>query len=382
MKQEIDYKKILGIVIIGIILYLGLKNFATVWEGISAVLGIISPFILGACLAFIINIPMRFFERKLSKIKNKKGKTRLSKGVIKGISLCLAIAVIVVIFALIIRLVVPELINVIQLLIERMPYYIEEIGAFLENATKDIPDINTIISNMNIDVEQLKQQAIEIATNFLTSSISVITSFIAGVINFVIALIFAIYILVGKQKLKNQLKKLLYAYLKKEKADRIIEIGKLSRSTFRNFIMGQCLEATILGVLCILGMLVLKIPYAASIGVLVGATALIPIFGAFIGAFIGAILIVSVEPIKVITFIIFIIILQQVEGNLIYPKVMGNSVGIPGIWVLVAVTIGGSLFGVFGMLIGLPIASILYTILKQNTNKRIEEKYVKEIEIN
>ena len=382
MKQEIDYKKILGIVIIGIVLYLGLKNFATVWEGISAVLGIISPFILGACLAFIINIPMRFFERKLSKIKNKKGKTRLSKGVIKGISLCLAIAVIVVIFALIIRLVVPELINVIQLLIERMPYYIEEIGAFLENATKDIPDINTIISNMNIDVEQLKQQAIEIATNFLTSSISVITSFIAGVINFVIALIFAIYILVGKQKLKNQLKKLLYAYLKKEKADRIIEIGKLSRSTFRNFIMGQCLEATILGVLCILGMLVLKIPYAASIGVLVGATALIPIFGAFIGAFIGAILIVSVEPIKVITFIIFIIILQQVEGNLIYPKVMGNSVGIPGIWVLVAVTIGGSLFGVFGMLIGLPIASILYTILKQNTNKRIEEKYVKEIEIN
>ena len=170
--------------------------------------------------------------------------------------------------------------------------------------------------------------------------------------------------------------------MKKEKADRIIEIGKLSRSTFRNFIMGQCLEATILGVLCILGMLVLKIPYAASIGVLVGATALIPIFGAFIGAFIGAILIVSVEPIKVITFIIFIIILQQVEGNLIYPKVMGNSVGIPGIWVLVAVTIGGSLFGVFGMLIGLPIASILYTILKQNTNKRIEEKYVKEIEIN
>ncbi len=375
MKQEIDYKKILGIVIIGIVLYLGLKNFGTVWEGISVVLGIISPFILGACLAFIINIPMRFFERKLSKIKNKKGKTRLSKGVIKGISLCLAIAVIVVIFALIIRLVVPELINVIQLLIERMPYYIEEIGTFLENATKDIPDINTIISNMNIDVEQLKQQAIEIATNFLTSSISVITSFIAGVINFVIALIFAIYILVGKQKLKNQLKKLLYAYLKKEKADRIIEIGKLSRSTFRNFIMGQCLEATILGVLCILGMLILKIPYAASIGVLVGATALIPIFGAFIGAFIGAILIVSVEPIKVITFIIFIIILQQVEGNLIYPKVMGNSVGIPGIWVLVAVTIGGSLFGVFGMLIGLPIASILYTILKQNTNKRIEEKY-------
>lgn len=382
MKQEIDYKKILGIVIIGIVLYLGLKNFGTVWEGISAVLGIISPFILGACLAFIINMPMRFFERKLSKIKNKKGKTKLSKGMIKGISLCLAIAVIVVIFALIIRLVVPELINVIQLLIERMPYYIEEIGTFLENATKDIPDINTIISNMNIDVEQLKQQAIEIATNFLTSSISVITSFIAGVINFVIALIFAIYILVGKQKLKNQLKKLLYAYLKKEKADRIIEIGKLSRSTFRNFIMGQCLEATILGVLCILGMLILKIPYAASIGVLVGATALIPIFGAFIGAFIGAILIVSVEPIKVITFIIFIIILQQVEGNLIYPKVMGNSVGIPGIWVLVAVTIGGSLFGVFGMLIGLPIASILYTILKQDTNKRLEEKVSKKIEIN
>ncbi len=370
--KEINYRKILYIVIIAIFLYWGLSNLETVWEMADKIIGIIYPFILGGCLAFILNIPMTFFEKKFAKLKNKKGKSILGSNASKIISLCLAIIIVVLIFTLVIRLVVPELIKVIGLLLENMPYYIDEIGKFANDATQDMPDINSIIEDMDIDVEQMKSQLISIVTNFLTSSISLITSIVTGIANFVIALIFAIYILLGKQKLKEQVKKLLYAYVKKEKADKIIEIGTISRSTFRRFITGQCAEATILGLLCIIGMLILRIPYAVTIGVLVGVTALIPVVGAFLGAIVGAILIVSVEPLKVIAFVVFIIILQQVEGNLIYPKVMGNSVGMPGIWVLVAVTIGGSLFGIIGMLIGLPIASILYTILKEDTSKRLK----------
>jgi len=320
-----------------------------VWNIVNIILGIISPFVLGSALAFILNIPMTFFETKLSKIKDKKGKRLIKENLNKIISLSLAIIVIVLIFSLIIKLIVPELINIIVLLIEKMPYYMEEISKFANDSTKDLPDINTIIQNMDIDLEQIKSQMLSTVTSVLTSSITFIINIVSGVVNFVIALIFAVYILMGKKKLKEQAKKLLYAYTKK--ADKIIEIARISRETFRKFITGQVLEATILGTLCILGMLILRIPYAVPIGVLVGVTALIPVVGAFLGAVVGGILIVSASPVKVITFIIFIIVLQQVEGNLIYPKVMGNSVGMPGIWVLVAVTIGGSLFGILGMLI-------------------------------
>ena len=349
--KKIDIKGMTKIVVIAIILYWTLNNLGIIWSLISKILIIFSPFILGACLAFILNIPMNFFEKNISKIKNKKGKRRFSQKFTKVISLCLAIILIIIIFVLIIKLIVPELLSVLGMLIENIPLYADEVYEILKNSTKDMPDINQIIEKTNINLEELKQQAVGIITNILTSSIAFIGNIISAVTNFVIAIIFAVYILAGKHKLKEQAQKLLYAYIKREKAEKIIEIGRVSRDTFKNFIIGQCTEATILGVLCILGMLILKIPYAISIGVLIGVTALVPIVGAFLGIIIGAILIASVAPVKVITFVAFVLILQQIEGNLIYPKVMGDSVGLPGIWVLVAVTIGGSLFGILGMLI-------------------------------
>ena len=181
------------------------------------------------------------------------------------------------------------------------------------------------------------------------------------------------YIFIDKEKLQEQAKRIIKAYLGEEKAEKIISIGKVSNNIFKSFFTVQCLEATILGVLCILGMLILRIPYAVPIGVLVGVTALIPVVGCFIGVIIGAILIVSVIPIKVITFIIFVIILQQIEGNLIYPRVVGGQVGLPGMWVLVAVSVGGSLGGILGMLIGVPIASIIYTLVKKDVNKKLNK---------
>ena len=370
-KQEI--KKWAKIIFIALFGYLIVDNISAVGEIIKTILNIMSPFVVGAAIAFILNLPMGFFEEKLSKFKTKKGK-KLAKGFIRTVSLILAIVVITFVLTIIVNLILPEIINIITLLIEKLPYYGAEIKNIASNITKDFPQINETIKNIDINDKQLQEQVKNFVTGFLSKSVSLLGNIIGTFFNAIISIVFAAYILTGKDKLKEQAKKILYAYNEKAKAEKIIEIGRTTRNIFRKFITGQCLEATILGILSIIGMLILKVPYAVSIGVLIGVTALIPIVGAFIGIIIGAVLILSAAPMKVITFIIYILILQQIEGNLIYPKVVGDSVGLPGIWVLVSVAIGGDLFGIIGMLLGLPIASVLYTLFKQNVYKKLNEK--------
>ena len=212
----------------------------------------------------------------------------------------------------------------------------------------------------------------------MTSSIGFIISFVGGIFDFIISMVFAIYILSSKEKLKTQFKNIIRAYLSEKNAKYILKICSLSKTTFYNFITGQCTEALVLGTLCFIGMLILRLPYAITISVLIAVTALIPIIGAFIGIIIGAILILSIDPIKSAIFIVFLIVLQQIESNVIYPKVVGNSVGLPGMWVLVAVVVGGGFAGMLGLLLGLPTASILYIIFKEDVmnrlNKRKEEE--------
>ena len=370
-KQEI--KKWAKIIFIALFGYLIVDNVAIVGNIIEKIISIISPFVIGAAIAFILNLPMGFFERKLSSIKTKKGK-KLNKGLIRAISLILAIVVIVFVLTLIVNLIVPEIINIITLLIDKAPYYLEEIKNIATTVTQDVPAVNEFVKNIDINNKDLQEQVKTIVTNFLSTSVSLVGNIISSVVNAVVAIVFAIYVLNCKDTLKEQAKKILYAYNSKEKAERIIDIGRTARNIFRRFITGQCLEATILGALSIIGMLILQVPYAIPIGVLIGVTALIPIVGAFIGIIIGAILILSVEPVKVITFIVYILTLQQIEGNLIYPKVVGSSVGLPGIWVLVAVSVGGDLFGIVGMLLGLPTASVLYTLFKEKVYKKLKEK--------
>lgn len=373
-KQEI--KKWVKIIFIALFGYLIVDNVEVVGNIIGKVISIVSPFVIGAAIAFILNLPMGFFETKLSNFKTKKGK-KLGKGFIRTVSLILAILVIALILTLIINLILPEIINIVTLLIEKLPYYGAELKNIATTITQDFPQINEAIKEIDINNKELQTQVKNLATNFLTKSVSVVGNIIGTVVNSVVSIVFAAYILTSKDKLKSQAKKILYAYIEKENAEKIIELGRISRNIFRRFISGQCLEATILGTLSIIGMLILKVPYAIPIGVLIGVTALIPIVGAFIGIIIGAVLILSVEPVKVVTFIVFILILQQIEGNLIYPKVVGNSVGLPGIWVLVSVAIGGDLFGIIGMLLGLPTASVLYTIFKNNVYKKLDEKGIK-----
>lgn len=376
-KSKNDFRKWIILILIAIIGYWSINNLTTLGSFFSNIFNIIFPFVLGGCLAFVLNLPMSFFERKLLNNKNKKNKKQKNKKLVRIVSIVFAILIIFLVLALIVTLIVPELANVVNMLIDNVPYYVSETIKLIEQNGGNISDVNTLIQQSNIDIENIKNEIMNQIPKILTSSISIVGSIINGIATFFIAVVFAIYVLIEKEKLKSQVIKILYAYLNKEKVEKIINIGRVSRNTFKSFLTVQCLEATILGTLCIIGMLILRIPYAVPIGILIGVTALIPVVGAFLGVIIGAILIVAVNPIKVITFVVFVLILQQIEGNLIYPRVVGNSIGLPGMWVLVAVSIGGSIGGIFGMLLGVPIATIIYTLLKIDVNKKISKKGLK-----
>lgn len=382
-------KQILKIVAIAIILLVALFNIKFVWDAGMAFLNIISPFIWGLAIAFILNIFMTLYENKLFKIGQKNNKSnrknksdRNVKQVTnqkkskfdRGFAIILSIITIVAIITIILLLIVPQFIDVIRNLINNIPSYLESLQNLGIEITEKFPEANMFIQNIEIDTEALKNGIINLSKDVLDVTINQISSLISNVINFFIAIIFSVYILLNKEELKKEAKKFVYARIDKEKADYILKVARLARDSFRNFLTGQAKEAVILGSLCAIGMIILNIPYAGPIGALTAITAFIPIVGAFIGGFIGAILIVAVDPIKALIFIIFIIVLQQVEGNLIYPHVVGKNMGLPSIWVLVAITIGGGLFGIMGMIVGLPIVSIIYAITQENTNKKLQEK--------
>jgi predicted PurR-regulated permease PerM len=380
-------KQIMKIVIVAIILLVALMNIQPVWNVCKIFLGILSPFIWGLAIAFILNIFMTFYENKVfksrkkesAKIKEKNNKTKnivrkKKSGAKRTLSIMLSILTIIAVISIILTLIIPQFIEVIRNLISNIPSYLENLKNYGIEITEKVPEINNYIQNIHIDTEALKNGIMNISKDVLSVTINQISGVFSGIVNFVIAIVFAVYVLANKEDLKIQAKKFVYARFNKEKADFIVKVSRLSRDSFRNFLTGQAKEAVILGVLCAIGMLILQIPYAGPIGALTALTAFIPIVGAFIGGFIGAVLIVAVDPIKAIIFIVFIIVLQQIEGNLIYPHIVGKNIGLPSIWVLVAITIGGSLFGIIGMIVGLPIVSIIYAITMENTNERLKEK--------
>ena len=214
----------------------------------------------------------------------------------------------------------------------------------------------------------------EHGASIFNTTIGVTTSVFVGLFNFILGFVFAIYLLMQKEKIGGQFKRLLYAYIKKERVDKFLSVMSLAQNAYSRFVTGQLTEAVIIGVLCFIGMLIFSMPYATLISTLIAFTALIPMIGAFIGTAVGALLILMVDPIKALWFIVFIIVLQQFESNLIYPRVVGKSIGLPGIWVLTAVTIGGSLFGILGILLSVPLCSVIYTLLSNAIEKRLQKK--------
>ena len=408
-------KQIIKIVVIAIVLLVALLNIEPVWNVCKTFLSILSPFICGLAIAFILNIFMRFYEEKLFKTKKKRKNnskeitqseknnqsnnimTKASNNVInktnlekenkqnkdnkngkRVVSIALSIITIVAVVTIIMLLIIPQFVEIIKNLIINMPTYLESLKDWAIDLTQRVPEINNFIQNIQIDTEALKNGLMNISKGVLDVTINQVSGLVSGIVNFFIAIVFAVYILANKEGLKVQAKEFIYARIPEERADYILKVSRLARDSFRSFLTGQAKEAVILGVLCTLGMLILGIPYAGPVGALTALTAFIPIVGAFIGGFVGAVLIVAIDPIKALIFIIFIIVLQQIEGNLIYPHVVGKNIGLPSIWVLVAITIGGSLFGITGMVIGLQILSIIYAIVTENTNKKLQEKGLKE----
>ena len=373
MMTKENKKDMIKFIIFAVVLIFVFIHIKEIWNFLGFILKLIMPFILGIVIAFVLNILINLIEKKLL------NKAKMGDKSKRTISLLLSFAIVFTFIVVLLLLIIPQLKNTVELFVDNMPMYEENVKELLDKFNIN-PEIVTEIEE---GVKNFGTVAIEFIKNntdhILEVTLGVASNVISIIVNTVIALVFAIYLLVQKEKLLSQLNKVLKAYLPLNKVSKIRDIAKLSNRICANFVSGQCLEAVIIGVLCFIGMLILGIPYAATISVLIGVTALIPVYGAFIGTIFGAFLIFMVSPIKALIFIIFIIILQQFEGNLIYPKVVGKSVGLPGIWVFVAVTIGASLAGIVGMLISVPIVSILYSIIATDVNYRINAKNSKKI---
>lgn len=370
MNKKSDINKIIIMVSILVGSYLIISNFKFVSNVISKLFNALFPFILGIVLAFVLNIFMVKIEKKLKKISKDKINDRLNR----MLSITITILLFIFVITFILLELIPELVNNMESLIKNIPIMFKKIEDYLLKIVKDYPDIQKSIINMFNDTTNINDILKQILNYLVNGSINIITSFISSVISIFTALVFACYMLSQKEYLIRGIKKVLNAYLSKRKTDKIFSIATLSNNTFSKFISGQCLEALILGTIFFVILSIFKFPYALLISLLTCITALIPIFGALIAMCIGTILILTISPVKAIVFMVLFIVIQQIEGNLIYPKVVGKSVGLSPIWTLLAVTVGGSLFGVVGMLIGLPLASICYAIFVKDVNNRIKAK--------
>ncbi len=373
-------RKLKELIVFTIVILIALWNYRLLFSWISFAFGIIFPFILGGGIAFILNIPMSFLEEKIFGNRHLKEK-KIAKRIARPISLVLTIAIVIGVVVLVMFVVIPELTSTFLSLGRTIQTFVPDAQRFLEDMFTDNSEVRAWLDNLNLDVGQLMDQAMGFfqngAGNVLNSTMSAIGSIVSGVTTFVIAFVFACYVLLQKEKLRIQVRKVTYAFVSENRAEWFFEVCSLASKAFSSFFTGQCVEALILGSMFFVVMTIMNMPYALLVGVLIAFTALIPIFGAFIGCFVGAFLILMVDPLQALVFVIVFLVLQQIEGNLIYPKVVGSSVGLPSIWVLAAVTIGGSLMGVVGMLIFIPIVSVVYTLFRASVYKHLKQKHRK-----
>ena len=374
-KENIRHIK--ELIVFTLVLLIALWNYDLVLGAFGFVGNIVFPFLVGGAIAFVLNVPMSFLERNLfgnEKVQSKKQLKRISR----PFSLVLTIVGVLGIIAVVMFVVIPQLGQTFVSLGRNIRRFIPQAMLWLEDLFENNQEILALISEMDMSWDKMINSVLEFfksgVGNVFDSTISVATSIVGSVTTFVIAFVFACYILLQKEKLHVQMKKILFAYLPERRVENILGVCSLTYKTFSNFLTGQCVEALILGTMFFVVMGIIRLPYALLVGVLIAFTALIPIFGAFIGCAVGAFLILMVDPWKAVIFVILFFVLQQIEGNLIYPKVVGNSVGLPSIWVLAAVSIGGSLMGVVGMLVFIPLVSVIYTLFRGDVYKRLGEK--------
>ena len=372
MREKRSNKEIMLLILFTALVCLGVIHFSALLMMLRSLLVMIKPFLTGACIAFVVNLPLKFLEEKaLSRLPEKAEKLK------RPLSIFLSFLFIFAVVILVILTVIPQMGRALTQLGQKIPVFLERTINQAEILVADYPEILSWLNNLeriSLNWDSILGTAANFLKNgvgsLLNSTFTVAGSLVGGVVSGFIALIFSIYILSQKEKLGGQLKRILHAYCKEKQEQRILYVSGLLYRNFSKFITGQCTESVILGLLFVIAMTIFRMPYAVMIGVLIAFTALIPIVGAFIGCFVGAFLILVDDPIKAVWFVIMFLIIQQLEGNLIYPKVVGNSVGLPSIWVLLAVSLGSSMFGVIGMLVFIPLFATIYTLLRDDVNSR------------
>lgn len=371
-----NVRKLKELIVFTIVIMIALWKYPMVLSGLKFILNIIFPFLMGGAIAFILNVPMHFLEDKI--FGSERAQKKVVQRIARPLSLALTILLVVGIIVMVMFVVIPELGATILTLGISIQDFVPKVQEWCEKFFHDNKEVMVWAESLNMDWQKILNSVIGFFKNgagdVLNSTMSAARNLVSAVTTFFIAFVFACYILLQKEKLHVQMKKLLFAYLPKKRVEQALSVCSLTYRTFSNFLTGQCVEALILGTMFFVVMTIIRMPYAMLVGVLIAFTALIPIFGAFIGCAVGAFLILMVDPLKAVIFVIMFLVLQQIEGNFIYPKVVGNSVGLPSIWVLAAVSIGGSLMGVVGMLVFIPTVSVLYTLLRENIYHRLGKK--------
>ena len=379
--SKISIKKIRELIVFTALLVVALWKFDVVLGVLKTIWDIIFPFVLGGAIAFLTNVPMSFLEKKI--FENAKKKNKIVRKLKRPISLILTIVLVVGVIALVMFGVIPQLTRTMGTLVTSINDFIPQMQSWIGDFFHNNQEIMNLVDQIEFDPDQAIKWGISLlgngAGNMMNTTMSAVGSIVSGVATFFIAFSFACYILFQKEKLHVQIRKVFFAFLPRQKADAFLKVCSLTYRTFANFLAGQCLEAVILGSMFVVTLSILRMPYALLIGVLIAFTALIPIFGAFIGCAVGSFLIFMISPQQAILFVIVFLVLQQIEGNLIYPHVVGESVGLPSIWVLAAVTIGGNLMGIVGMLVFIPLLSVLYTIFRECVYLRLKKQNIKQV---
>ena len=379
--SKMSIKKIRELIVFTALLVVALWKFDVVLGVLKTIWDIMFPFVLGGAIAFLTNVPMSFLEKKI--FENVKKKNKIVRKLKRPISLILTIVLVVGVIALVMFGVIPQLTRTMGTLVTSINDFIPQMQSWIGEFFHNNQEIMNLVDQIEFDPDQAIKWGISLlgngAGNMMNTTMSAVGSIVSGVATFFIAFSFACYILFQKEKLHIQIRKVFFAFLPRQKADTFLKVCSLTYRTFANFLAGQCLEAVILGSMFVVTLSILRMPYALLIGILIAFTALIPIFGAFIGCAVGSFLIFMVNPQQAILFVIVFLVLQQIEGNLIYPHVVGESVGLPSIWVLAAVTIGGNLMGIVGMLVFIPLLSVLYTIFREFVYLRLKKQNIKQV---
>ena len=375
-----NMKKIRHLIVFTALIILCFWKYTIVFQAVKFVIGVVFPFILGGAIAFVFNVPMHFIENRLIQEKWKE-KYKIVRKTARPVSLVLTIIFVIGIVAAVLFGVLPQLTGTIAKLGYSIQTFIPKVQEWANDWFHNNKEVMAYVNQLEFNWDKVIEVAVDWvsngAGNIVESGVTAAVNIVSGFATFFIAFVFACYILLQKEKLGVQAKKVLFAFVQKGRAEAAIEVCSLTYRTFSNFLTGQCMEAVILGTMFVIAMSIFKMPYAWLIGILIAFTALIPIFGAFIGCAVGTFLIFMIHPIQALWFIVLFLVLQQIEGNLIYPHVVGNSVGLPSIWVLAAVSIGGSLMGVVGMLIFIPIVSVLYSLFREIVYLKLKKNNIK-----